>query len=197
MALITHMANTWGGTWFDMQWHPQLTSKPWEDAVKFYVDVVTKYGPPGATGNGFNENQALFAGGHCAIWVDATSAAGRLYNKSTSKVTDVIGYAKAPGEVTTIGDGWFWAWALAVPSTTQEAGRREKLRRSGPLRRNMCKLVAKTGGIVTSPPGTRESTYTDEYLEAAPFAEMTVKSILTADPTSRRSIRFPILESHL
>jgi sorbitol/mannitol transport system substrate-binding protein len=121
MALITDMANTWGGKWFDMQWHPQLTSKPWEDAVGFYVDVMTKYGPPGATANGFNENQALFAGGHCAMWIDATSAAGRLYNKDTSSVTDVIGYAKAPGEVTNIGEGWFWAWALAVPSTTKNA----------------------------------------------------------------------------
>lgn len=182
MALITLMANSWGGTWFDMKWNPQLTSKPWEDAVKFYVDVVTKYGPPGATGNGFNENQALFAGGHCAIWVDATSAAGRLYNKSTSKVADVIGYAKAPGEVTTIGDAWFWAWALAVPSTTTKTEAAKSFVKWA-TSKDYVKLVAKTGGVVTSPPGTRASTYTPEYMAAAPFAEMTEKSILTADPS--------------
>ena len=182
MALITDMANTWGGKWFDMQWHPQLTSKPWEDAVGFYVDLMTKYGPPGATANGFNENQSLFAGGHCAIWVDATSAAGRLYNKDSSTVFDVIGYAKAPGEVTNIGEGWFWAWALAVPSTTKNVEAAKNFVKWA-TSKDYVQLVAKTGGIVTSPPGTRKSTYTDAYLKAAPFAAMTLQSILTADPS--------------
>jgi sorbitol/mannitol transport system substrate-binding protein len=182
MALITDMANTWGGKWFDMQWHPQLTSKPWENAVGFYVDIMTKYGPPGATANGFNENQTLFAGGHCAMWIDATSAAGRLYNKDTSSVTDVIGYAKAPGEVTNIGEGWFWAWALAVPSTTKNAAAAKDFVKWA-TSKDYVKLVATTGGIITSPPGTRKSTYTDEYMKAAPFAQATLNSILTADPT--------------
>jgi ABC-type glycerol-3-phosphate transport system substrate-binding protein len=34
------------------------------------------------------------------------------------------------------------------------------------------------------PPGTRKSTYAQpEYIRAAPFAELTLKSILAADPT--------------
>jgi sorbitol/mannitol transport system substrate-binding protein len=182
MALITVMANTWGGRWFDMEWHPQLTSKPWEDAVSFYVELLTKYGPPGATANGFNENQALFASGHCAIWVDATSAAGRLYNKSTSKVSDVVAYVKAPGEVTTAGSGWFWAWALALPSTTTKAEAAKSFVKWA-TSKGYVKLVAETGGVVTSPPGTRQSTYTPDYERAAPFAEATLKAMMTADPT--------------
>jgi sorbitol/mannitol transport system substrate-binding protein len=182
MALITLMANTWGGRWFDMQWHPQLTSKPWEDAVQFYVDILTKYGPPGATANGFNENQALFAAGHCAIWVDATSAAGRLYDKSTSKVADVVGFAKAPGEETDIGKGWFWAWALALPATTTKAEAAKSFVKWA-TSKEYVKLVAETDGVVTSPPGTRQSTYTPDYLKAAPFADATLKAIMTADPS--------------
>jgi ABC-type glycerol-3-phosphate transport system substrate-binding protein len=182
MALITDMANVWGGRWFDMKWQPQLTSEPWKNAVQFYVDLMQKDGPPGATANGFNENQALFAGGHCAIWVDATSAAGRLYNKETSKVADVIDYAKAPGEVTDIGAGWFWAWALAVPSTTKKVEAAKSFVKWA-TSKDYVKLVAKTGGVVTSPPGTRKSTYTDAYLKAAPFAQATLNSILTADPS--------------
>jgi hypothetical protein len=96
MGLITTMANTFGGSWFNMAWQPQLTSAPWEKAVQFYVDLLRHDGPPGATTHGFNENQALFATGKCAIWVDATSAAGRLYNKETSKVGDVLAFAQAP-----------------------------------------------------------------------------------------------------
>ena len=97
MALITDMANTGGANGLIWSGIP-TTSKPWEDAVGFYVDIMTKYGPPGATANGFNENETLFAGGHCAMWIDATSAAGRLYNKDTSSVTDVIGYARRQGK---------------------------------------------------------------------------------------------------
>ena len=41
---------------------------------------MNAYGPPGATANGHNENRALFATGHCAMWVDATSAAGYIFN---------------------------------------------------------------------------------------------------------------------
>jgi sorbitol/mannitol transport system substrate-binding protein len=195
MALITDMANTWGGKWFDMQWHPQLTTKPWEDAVAFYVDLMTKYGPPGATANGFNENQALFAGGHCAIWVDATSAAGRLYNKDTSKVTDVIGYATAPGEVTDTGAGWFWAWALAVPSTTKNVDAAKSFVKWA-TSKEYVELVAKTGGVVTSPPGTRKSTYTDAYLKAAPFAEATARrrsrAVRSRPATRRRNPGRPV-----
>jgi ABC-type glycerol-3-phosphate transport system substrate-binding protein len=182
MALITDIANVFGGTWFDMNWQPQLTSEPWKKAVAFYVDLMTKYGPPGATANGFNENQSLFSSGHCAIWVDATSAAGRLYNKSTSKVADVIGYAKAPGEVTNIGAGWFWAWALAVPSSTKKADAAMSFIKWA-TSKEYVKLVASTGGVVTSPPGTRQSTYTPEYLKAAPFADMVLKAVISADPS--------------
>jgi sorbitol/mannitol transport system substrate-binding protein len=42
-------------------------------AVTFYVDLLKKYGPPGAA-NGFNENLALF-NGKCGMWIDATVAA--------------------------------------------------------------------------------------------------------------------------
>ncbi|MBN7808908.1 ABC transporter substrate-binding protein [Agrobacterium rubi] len=182
MALITLMANVWGGTWFDQNWQPQLTSEPWKKAVNFYVDTMNKYGPPGATANGFNENQALFAAGHCGIWVDATSAAGRLYNKDTSKVVDKVGYAKGPGEVTNVGNGWFWAWALAIPSSSTKAEVAKSFVKWA-TSKDYVKLVAKTGGAVTSPPGTRVSTYTEEYKKAAPFAEMTEKAIQTADPS--------------
>ena len=47
-------------------------------------------------GNGFNENQALFAGGKCAMWIDATSAAGRVSNPKESHVADKIGFTASP-----------------------------------------------------------------------------------------------------
>jgi sorbitol/mannitol transport system substrate-binding protein len=53
-AFITTMANSFGARWFDENWKPQLTSPEWNHAVSFYVDLLTKYGPPGSTGNSFN-----------------------------------------------------------------------------------------------------------------------------------------------
>jgi len=116
------------------------------------------------------------------MWVDATSAAGRLYDKKTSKVADVIGYAKGPGEVTNVGNGWFWAWALAIPATSQKTEAAKSFVKWA-TSKDYVKLVAKNGGAVTSPPGTRKSTYSPEYLKAAPFAETTEKAIETADPS--------------
>jgi len=86
MAFVTTMVNTFGGRWFDMSWNPQLTSPAWKEAVSFYTDLLKQYGPPGSTSNGHNEGRALFANGNCAMWVDATSAAGYIYDKSQSKV---------------------------------------------------------------------------------------------------------------
>ena len=41
-AFLTTMVNTFGGQWFDMSWKPQLESKPWKDAINFYVDLMNK-----------------------------------------------------------------------------------------------------------------------------------------------------------
>ena len=80
MAFVGPMVNAFGGRWFNEKWEPQLTSEPWQKAISYYVKNLREYGPPGATANGHNENRALFATGHCAMWVDATSAAGYIFN---------------------------------------------------------------------------------------------------------------------
>ncbi|HMC14798.1 MAG TPA: extracellular solute-binding protein, partial [Albitalea sp.] len=40
MAFLTTLVNTNGGQWFDTSWKPQLESKPWNDAITFYVDLL-------------------------------------------------------------------------------------------------------------------------------------------------------------
>ena len=59
MATVDTMANSFGATWFDMDWHPTLDTPAWKNALSFYADLVKKYGPPGVTANGFNENLTL------------------------------------------------------------------------------------------------------------------------------------------
>ena len=117
---LSTMVNTFGGQWFDMTWKPQVDSKPWNDAITFYIDLMKKYGPPGATANSFNENLALFVEGKCGVWVDATSAGGSVSDPKFSKVGDKVAFAKAPTAVTPKGAGWLWSWALAIPGGTQK-----------------------------------------------------------------------------
>lgn len=184
MGLVSTIVNSFGGRWFDMDWKPQLTSEPWKQAITFYSDLLKADGPQGAASNGFNENQALFAQGKCAIWVDATSAAGRLYNKSFSTVGDKIGYAQPPSKVTDKGAGWFWAWSLAVPATTQKLDTAKSFVKWATSKEYVTR-VGEAEGWVAAPPGTRKSTYENEnYKKAAPFADMVLQALLKADPSS-------------
>jgi sorbitol/mannitol transport system substrate-binding protein len=183
MAFVGPMVNAFGGRWFDENWQPQLTSEPWTTAVNYYVENMNAYGPPGASANGHNENRALFATGHCAIWVDATSAAGYIYNPNESQVADKTAFAAAPIEVTSNGSGWFWAWALGIPSSSSKVDAAKSFLKWA-TSKDYVTTVGETEGWVAAPPGTRKSTYDNpEYQKAAPFAEVVYESIANADIT--------------
>ncbi|WP_195909498.1 ABC transporter substrate-binding protein [Rhizobium tubonense] len=183
MAFLGTMINTYGGRWFDMDWKPQINSKPWKQAITDYVALMTKYGPPGATSNGFNENQALFSTGHCAMWIDATSAAGRVYDPKQSKVADMIAFTRAPVNVTPNGSSWSWSWNLAIPATSTKTEAAKSFLKWA-TSKEYVKLVGEKEGWVAVPPGTRRSTYDlPEYQKAAPFAATVEKAILSADPS--------------
>jgi sorbitol/mannitol transport system substrate-binding protein len=182
MAFLGTMINAYGGRWFDMDWKPQINSEPWKKAITDYVDLMTKYGPPGATANGFNENQALFSTGHCAMWIDATSAAGRVYDPKQSKVADKIAFTRAPIAVTANGSSWSWSWNLAIPATSKKLDAAKSFLKWA-TSKDYVKKVGETEGWVAVPPGTRKSTYAlPEYQKAAPFADTVLKAILSADP---------------
>ncbi|MBF6593985.1 MAG: sugar ABC transporter substrate-binding protein [Thermaceae bacterium] len=183
MAFLTTLINTYGGRWFDEKWNPQVNSPEWKKAIAQYVELVTKYGPPGVTGNGFTENLTLTSDGKCAMWIDATVAAGFLENPKTSKVAGKMGYAKSPVAVTPNGSHWLWSWALGIPKSSKHAAE-AKTFIEWATSKDYINLVGSTNGWVSAPPGTRYSTYANpEYLKAAVFAKTTLDSINSADPT--------------
>ncbi len=183
MAFVTTMVNTFGGRWFDMAWNPQLTSPAWREAVNFYTDLIKKYGPPGSSSNGHNEGRALFASGNCAMWVDATSAAGYIYDKSQSKVYDKTGFTSAPTAKVPNGAGWAWSWGLAIPKSSKQVDAAKQFLKWA-TSKEYVKLVGEQEGWTVVPPGTRKSTYENsEYKKAAPFAAFVLQAILAADPT--------------
>ena len=181
IAFLSDMANSFGGRWFDMKWQPQLTSPAWTKAVNLYVDMLRNDGPPGAVNAGYNENLALFAGGHCAMWVDATVSASFLADPKQSHVVGRVDYAPAPYETTTDGSHYLWSWTLAVPATTKHLKAAQTFI-TWATSRDYIALVAKEHGWAAVPPGTRTSTYQNPaYLKAAPFAPVVLKAIESAD----------------
>ena len=175
MAFVSTLVNTFGGTWFDMDWKATIDSPEWKSAISYYVDLMKASGPPGATSNGFNENLTIFATGKAAMWIDATSGAGPLFDPKESQVSDKVAFANAPIEKTPNGSHWLWSWAFAIPKSSKAAEEAKKFALWA-TSKEYIKMVADETGWATVPPGTRKSLYDNpEYQKAAPFAAVTLE----------------------
>jgi sorbitol/mannitol transport system substrate-binding protein len=185
MAYVTSLVNAEGGQWFNMQWKPQLDTAAWRSAIGYYNDILKADGPPGATSNGFNENLALFASGHCGMWIDATVASGMLFDKKQSTVSDKMGFAPIPTGSFKGAPTWLWSWNLAIPaSSKQQLAARAFI--TWATSKEYIALVAKENGWVAVPPGTRASTYGNPaYQKVAPFAGFVRTAIETANPNGQ------------
>jgi len=182
MAFLTTMVNSFGGQWFDTDWKPQLQSKPWQDAVTFYVDLLNRYGPPGSAGNSFNEILALTNSGKCGMWVDATIAASFVSDPKQSAVANQMAFAQAPMQVTDKGANWLWAWSLAIPAGSKKVDAAQKFV-TWATSKDYIKLVGETNGWAAVPTGTRKSTYANaDFLKAARFATAEKAAIGSANP---------------
>ena len=181
MAFIGAMNNSYGGRWFDMDWNAQFDSQEWKDTVADYLELMTNYGPPGASSNGFNENLTLFQQGKCGMWIDATVAAGFVTGPD-STVADSVGYAQFPNKEGVDNHGnWFWAWTLAIPASSDQK-EAAKTFIQWATSKEYTDLVASKEGWRAAPPGTRTSLYDNpEYQKDAPFAKMTLDSMNAVD----------------
>ncbi|MFG6468044.1 extracellular solute-binding protein [Roseateles sp. BYS87W] len=169
MTLVSTLVNAQGGRWFDERWRAELTSPAWEAAVTQYVNLLGRYGPPQPELNSYNENLRLFAAGRCAIWVDATVAAGTLFDAKRSQVAGRVAVAAAPRARTDRGAAWLWSWSLAVPQSSPHRSEAHDFI-TWATSRPYLQAVARQQGWVAVPPGTRMSTYrSPEYRAAAPF----------------------------
>ena len=185
-AAFTTVLNTFGATWWTANedgsvGEAQITQPEFKQALEFYTGLIADAGEDDAANASFNECLAQYRDGKVAMWYDATVAAG-LLEADDSPVKGKNGYAPAP-VVETDASGWLWAWALAIPATTQKqelawkyiawATGPDYLKEAGPK---------VPGGWASIPPGTRKSTYEiPEYQEAASaFAEPTLAAMDSA-----------------
>ena len=180
-AFITAMSNSFGARWFDMDWNAQFDTQPWRDTLEFFVGMMNESGPAGYATNGFNENLSLFQQGKCGMWIDATVAASFVTNPNDSTVADHVGFALAPDNGLGKRSNWLWAWALAIPAGTQQADAAKQFIEWA-TSKEYIELVAGNEGWANVPPGARTSLYDNPNYADVPFADMTLRSILSADP---------------
>ena len=183
MAFLTATANSFGARWFDENWTPQFDSPQWAETLNFYVELMNEAGPPGASNNGFNENLSLFQQGKCGMWIDATVAASFVTNPEDSTVADSVGFALAPDTGLGPRGNWLWAWALAIPAGTDNVDAAKQFIEWA-TSTDYIELVAANEGWANVPPGARISLYENPNYMDVPFAQMTLDSILSADPVS-------------
>ncbi|OWU73803.1 sugar ABC transporter substrate-binding protein [Phaeobacter sp. 22II1-1F12B] len=183
MAFLTATANSFGARWFDENWTPQFDSEAWSNTLNFYIDLMNEAGPPGASNNGFNENLSLFQQGKCGMWIDATVAASFVTNPDDSTVADKVGFALAPDTGLGKRSNWLWAWALAIPAGTQKEDVAKEFI-NWATSKEYIELVASKEGWANVPPGARTSLYENANYKDIPFAQMTLDSILSADPNN-------------
>ncbi|MEM7408102.1 MAG: sugar ABC transporter substrate-binding protein [Pseudomonadota bacterium] len=180
-AFITAMSNSFGARWFDEKWNAQFDQPEWKNTLTFFVNMMKEAGPPGYATNGFNENLSLFQQGKCGMWIDATVAASFVTNPKDSTVADSVGFALAPDNGLGKRSNWLWAWALAIPAGTQkEAAAKQFIEWA--TSKSYIELVASKEGWANVPPGARTSLYENPEYKKVPFAQMTLDSILSADP---------------
>ncbi|MDB5077749.1 MAG: extracellular solute-binding protein family 1 [Chloroflexi bacterium] len=190
-APLTTVINTFGGSWFDMSWKPQLTTSPTKDAIAFYLNLLKSYGEPGAANAGFTESERAFSQGKGAMWVDATSAAGLVTDASQSKVASQVGFAFSPTKATPKGSHWLWAWSLAMESSGKHKAEAFKFLQWA-TSKDYIKLIAAKKGWGNVPPGTRLSTFNNpSYQQAAPYWKIILDSMNTADPTNATLHKVP------
>ena len=181
MAFLTAMSNAFGARFVNEEWEPQYNTEAWSNTLNFYIDLLNEAGPPGASSNGFNENLSLFQQGKCGMWIDATVAASFVTNPDDSEVADKVGFALAPNTGLGKNSNWLWAWALAIPAGTQKEDAAKEFIKWA-TSKDYIELVAENEGWANVPPGARTSLYENENYKEVPFAEMTLKSIKSADP---------------
>ncbi len=182
-APLTTVVNTFGGTWFDEDWTPQVNSPEFVEATQFYVDLVQQHGETGAAQAGFTECLNAMTQGGTAMWYDATSAAGSLEAEG-SPVAGNIGYAPAP-VVETDSSGWLYSWAWGVQAASEKKDAAWEFV-SWASSQEYEELGGEELGWSRVPAGKRSSTYeNDQYLEVAgAFAEATEAAISSADPNN-------------
>lgn len=111
---------SFGGSWTNAQGQSNLASAESINAFKFYGDLLSNYGPQGATMLHWAESTSIFMEGKAAMIYDANVFKSLYENPKESKVAGKVGYATIPagpaGRLPHVSN-----WSLAVSGTSKPA----------------------------------------------------------------------------
>ncbi|MBO1255757.1 extracellular solute-binding protein [Alteromonas sp. 5E99-2] len=193
IALISTIAQSYGGTWFDSDWRPQLNTPQWKKALEVYILLTKNYGPAETSNKGFNELLTLFSSGRCAIWIDSSVAAGTLFNPNTSQVSEDVAVTKAPSGYLSAPSEWFWTWAFAIPTSSKHKLEATKFI-TWATSKEYIKHIARNKGIYSVPSGTRYSTYDTRFSDIkVPYSAITLSTIEASGAKYQNSKAKPYL----
>ena len=192
MAYVTSLVNAEGGRWFDMDWKPTLDSTPWKTALDYYDGILKADGPPGAASNGFNENLALFASGHCGMWIDATVAGGMLFDPKQSQVADKVGFAPHAHRLLQGRPHLALVLEPSHPDDLQAAGRRQGVHHLGHLEgTTSSSSPPRTAGSPSPLAPANPPTTTPTIKRPLPFAAFVLNAIDIANPNGQTEQKRP------
>jgi sorbitol/mannitol transport system substrate-binding protein len=182
-APLGTVINAFGGRWYDENWVAQLNDEDSARAIRFYIETLQNYGPEGAVGNGFTENETLLIQGQCAMWYDATSAAELITDPEINPDYEQVGFAYGPSDKLPTGN-WLWSWNFAMAANSDAPEAANAFMEWATSTDYVDAIVAADGGWGRAPTGARASVYENpSYQErAADFAEIVLNSINEANP---------------
>ena len=183
-APLTTVINAFGGRWFDEEWNAALEEEDSAAAIRFYIENLREYGPPGVEQNGFTETETLFVQGKCAQWYDATSAAELITDPAENPdFYEQVGFAYPPSQKLPTGS-WLWSWNFAMAANSDAKDAALAFMKWATSREYVQTVVEAEGGWGRAPTGSRASLYEDPaYLErAADFADIVLNAINESNP---------------
>ena len=99
VPLVTQLSSfiySYGGDFQDEDGNATIDSPEAVEAIEFYGNLLSKYGPPGSTNMGWVEASAIFAQGNAAFYLDADSQAYTFLDEANSAVVDSVAFAQFP-----------------------------------------------------------------------------------------------------
>lgn len=183
MALISLLVNTFGGGWFDQNNQINVQTNEWKTAVKFYIQMLQRFGPNNLEDLGWQENQAKFAKGELVFFIDASSIAPALFDNNHSTVANSIAIADVPYMKTHQGSRWFWSWNFAVPNSSLNKD----------LAKQFVRFLSKAPSINDNqrfvlPSGVRRSSYQENgHMANFPYAPLEFQLLNNTPPAKFES----------
>lgn len=106
---FSSVMHSFGGDWVTRSGKANLTDPKFLSAVKWYGNMLNKYGPPGSTSYSWQQGQDIFVQGKAGMWMDASVFFANVVDPSKSKIADKVGITMAPqgpaGRIPYVG-GW-------------------------------------------------------------------------------------------